>query len=113
MDKSIKQDRGKVRVDLVEPSFIMSVARIMTYGIEEQYYLEDSWKEVPNAINRYYAALMRHILAWRGGNDYDDQSRFHHLAHAAANIMMLLWFEMTQGKSLRKEVNKDGKHTEV
>ena len=108
---SIKQDQGKVRIDLVEPSFIITVAKIMTYGIEEQGYKESSWKKVPNPINRYYAALMRHILAWRSGETHDPQSRFHHLAHAAANVMILLFFEL-KTTVLRKEVS-NGKNTNI
>jgi hypothetical protein len=108
---SIKQDQGKVRIDLVEPNFIVTVAKIMTYGVEEQDYEEGSWKKVPNPINRYYAALMRHILAWRGGETHDPQSRFHHLAHAAANVMILLFFEL-KSTVLRKEVS-NGENTNL
>lgn len=113
MDKTIKQDHNKVRVDLVEPSFIMTIGKIMTYGIEEQGYVEGSWREVPDPINRYYAALMRHILAWRDGEKYDPQSGYHHLAHAGANVMILLWFEIRGKIKLRKEVKSNGRSKNI
>lgn len=88
-DKDVKQDKEKLRVDLIEPEFIEELADVLTYGADK--YDENSWQEIPNATNRYYAALMRHILAWRKGEDIDE-SGLPHLYHAAANIMFLMHF---------------------
>jgi hypothetical protein len=104
-----KYDTGKDRLDLVDPGFIINVAKVMTYGLEIGY-KKDSWKKVHDPINRYYAALMRHILAWRSGEIYDNESGFHHLAHAGTNIMILLWFELKNNLIRR---NKNGKDTNL
>lgn len=97
-----KYDNGKNRIDLVTPDFIINIAKVMTYAIDEKGYEQNSWQKVPDPINRYYAALMRHILAWRSGEDYDKESKFHHLAHAGCCIMILLWFEL-KNKVIRRK----------
>lgn len=83
--------KGKNRLDLVEPIIIKSLGEILTYGADK--YSANSWKKVKNPKDIYYAALMRHILAWREREDNDKDTAFHHLKCAAANIMFLLFFE--------------------
>jgi hypothetical protein len=38
----------------------------------------------------YVSALMRHLDAWREGEDLDPESGLSHLAHVAANVAILL-----------------------
>lgn len=90
-NKDVKLDKGKLRVDLVEPEFIEDVADVLTYGAEK--YADNSWQDIPNAVDRYYAATMRHLLAWRKGEQVDKESGKSALAHAATNLMFLLHFE--------------------
>jgi hypothetical protein len=64
------------------------VAEVLERGAKR--YGEDNWRSVPNAKNRYYAALLRHIFAWRGGEILDPETELPHLAHALANVMFLM-----------------------
>lgn len=89
--KDVKQDKDKLRVDLVEPEFIEEVADVLTYGCKK--YPENSWRDIPNAIDRYYAATMRHLLNWRKGEQVDQESGKAALAHAATNLMFLMSLE--------------------
>ena len=84
-----KDDKGKARYDLVSPEFEQSVAEVLTYGAEK--YSENSWQKIENREERYYAALRRHIAAWRMGEEIDKESGLPHLAHAACNIMFLMY----------------------
>lgn len=86
-----KDDQGKNRLDLIEPEFIEGVGKVLTFGAEK--YEENSWQKVENAENRYYAAAMRHLLAWRKGEKIDPESGLNHLDHVACNIMFLQHFE--------------------
>jgi len=86
-----KNDDGKLRFDLLLPSFEEDVAEVLTYGAEK--YGANNWQKVEDAKNRYYAALRRHLNAWRQGEVSDSESGLDHLAHAAANIMFLMYFE--------------------
>ena len=92
-DKDLKYDDGKPRVDLIEPDFILGVARILTYGAKK--YTPNSWKtSVKDPMNRYYAAAMRHLLAWKCGDKTDNETGENHLYHAACNLMFMAYFDM-------------------
>lgn len=86
-----KADNGKLRFDLLDPEFEEYVAQVLTYGAEK--YAPDNWKKVNDPVNRYYAALRRHLNAWRKGEKTDAESKLPHLAHVAANAMFLLYFD--------------------
>ena len=83
-----KNDAGKLRWDLLSVDAIESVVKILTQGAKE--YGEYNWKKVKNFNNRYYAALMRHIISWRKGELVDKKSGHPHLAHAVCNLIFLL-----------------------
>lgn len=72
-----KQDSGKLRMDLVPTSAIESIARVLTHGAEK--YGENTWQKV--SVDRYYAALLRHLMAWRNGEEFDAESGDSNLRH--------------------------------
>lgn len=86
-----KDDQGKNRLDLIEPEFIEGVGEVLTFGAEK--YGPNNWQNVDDAENRYYAAAMRHLLAWRKGEKIDPESGLNHLDHVATNIMFLQHFD--------------------
>ena len=90
-DVGVKNDKGKNRLDLIEPEFIEAVGNVLTFGAEE--YGPNNWQQVEDAENRYYAAAMRHLIAYRKGEKTDHESKLSHLAHVATNMMFLLHFE--------------------
>lgn len=51
---------------------------------------EENWRQVEGWRDRYYDALMRHVEAWRGGEQYDPESSLPHLCHALFCTMCLL-----------------------
>lgn len=96
-ERGIKYDSDKVRYDLVEPQFLKMVAEVLTIGAKK--YADDNWKKVENKRARYTAATMRHFEDWRMGNIYDDESGLPHLAHAACNLMFLIWIDHAEKDS--------------
>ena len=86
-----KDDQEKNRLDLIEPEFIEGVGEVLTFGAKK--YEPNSWQNVPDAENRYYGAVLRHLMAYRKGETEDKESHLSHLKHAATNIMFLLHFE--------------------
>ncbi len=86
-----KDDNDKLRFDLLSPEFEEVVTKVLTYGAAK--YEPNNWQNVEDAENRYYAALRRHISAYRKGEKVDPESGLPHLAHAACNIMFLMHFE--------------------
>ena len=87
----MKNDQDKVRLDLIEPQFIESVGQVLTFGAKK--YEPNNWQKVEDAENRYYAAALRHLFAWRKGEKIDPESGLNHLDHAACNIMFLQHFD--------------------
>lgn len=86
-----KHDLGKLRFDLVPIEEFEEIVRVITYGAEK--YAPDNWQKVEKAPERYFAALMRHLIAYRKGETRDPESRLRHLAHVGCNVLFLLWFE--------------------
>jgi len=87
LDEGMKHDTGKLRWDLLPYDAVEKVVEIMTYGAKK--YAPNNWQMVKK--ERYFAAMMRHIVAEIGGEDCDQESGLLHLSHAACNILFLLW----------------------
>ncbi len=87
MKGGTKNDEGKVRVDLVHPLFIVQVAQVMEHGAKKY----GAWNWCKGfKWTRLYASTLRHLYAWFCNEDLDPDSGLPHLAHAAANIMMMM-----------------------
>lgn len=93
----LKFDGGKPRPTLLMKGCawaLKGVSAVLAFGAAK--YAEDSWRQVENGVERYSDALMRHLLAWMGGEENDEESGMPHLWHAATNIMFLI--ELTRKK---------------
>ena len=89
-----KFDDGKARWDLVNMDIAEEEADILAFGAIK--YSANSWQDVPDAEERYFAALMRHLVAYRRGEVIDPESGMPHLAHARCNISFLRWFQIQE-----------------
>jgi len=87
-DSGIKFDHGKLRYDLVPPGALASVTEVLAYGAAK--YEEENWRFVGDPEARYFAAAMRHLMAWQQGEAIDPESGCEHLAHAACCLMFLI-----------------------
>lgn len=83
-----KHDQNKLRMDLIPPSTFTALAEVLTMGANK--YGANSWQNLPDFNNRYYGALLRHLIAWRSGELLDKESGLSHLKHALANIVFLI-----------------------
>ena len=90
-NKGKKYDGGKLRYDLLPPEALKAVVEVLTFGAQK--YGDHNWKLVENASSRYYAALMRHVEAWRTGETLDSETGISHLAHATCCLFFLLGLE--------------------
>jgi hypothetical protein len=85
-----KADDDKDRWDLLPWREFREVVQVLTYGAQK--YSAHNWKQIPNARERYFAAALRHMSAWREG-EITDESTYHHLAHAICCILFLMWYD--------------------
>jgi hypothetical protein len=75
-----KHDSDKPRYDLLPPVAIDLMAQVMTFGAKK--YKPEGWRTVPDAVQRYQAALLRHSFAMLRGEVLDPESGLPHAAHA-------------------------------
>ena len=86
-----KKDHGKPMWDLLPYKQIAKIVDVLTFGAKK--YGPNQWQEVDNPRDRYFAAMMRHLTAWRGGKSIDEESGLPHLAHAGCCLLFLMWFD--------------------
>lgn len=92
-----KLDAGKTRVGLVVGDFpraILAVSEIGTFGANK--YTPRGWLEVPNALERYDDAMMRHYFREKAGELIDPDSELMHHAHFAWNALATLELKLKQ-----------------
>lgn len=94
----MKYDKGKPRVDLIDPNFLMELGEVLGFGAEK--YGENNWQTVEP--KRYKAAALRHLYQYLLGEKTDEESHKSHLVHAACNLMFLYWSE---NDGIRSEYN--------
>lgn len=83
-----KLDQGKPRIGLMLESFplaLIAVSEVCTYGANK--YSRGGWQHVPDGIDRYTDAMLRHMLDTRFN---DPESGLPHAAHAAWNALARL-----------------------
>jgi len=101
---SQKHDAGKPRFDLLPPRVLLEVVRVLTHGAESKY-ADNGWMEVVAAEGgklRYLSAAERHINEYKLGEQIDEESGYHKLAHTICSTMFVLHEE------LRKDLGAQG-----
>lgn len=94
MDKdnaALRYDEDKPEVDLVPPEAILALAQHYTRGARK--YERRNW-EKGMAWSRCYNSLMRHALAWMGGEDRDPETGTHHMIAVAWNAIALFVYSV-------------------
>jgi hypothetical protein len=98
-ESGAKLDDGKLRPHLVLSNFsnaLAAVSAVGTFGAKK--YTDNGWREVPNGIERYREAELRHWLAEANGEHYDPQTELLHLAHRAWNVLAVLELTLKQSE---------------
>jgi hypothetical protein len=101
-----KSSKGKVGgFHLIPWAAIMALAGIYEYGAKK--YAANSWRQVPvdpdtgeTPIERYFNAMMRHLIAWLKGEWLDPESGHPHLAHALWGVVAL--YELSMDERAKK-----------
>lgn len=88
-----KYDNGKPKIHLMTKDAIFEIADVLTWGANK-YGTYNFMKGIE--YTRLIDAALRHLLKYANGEDVDSESGKNHIAHAGANIVMLLW--MMQNK---------------
>lgn len=86
MDKGLRFNEGKTRLDLAPPFAQEQYAKVLTKGSEK--YAERNW-EKGMKWSKVLASLERHLLAIKRGEDFDAETGLLHSAHVMCNAAFL------------------------
>lgn len=78
----------KAPLHLVPPFAMEQQAWVHKLGADK--YTPWNWRETKVLSSTYVSATLRHLAAWRSGEDIDPESGRSHLAHIMANAAILL-----------------------
>ena len=108
-EPGVKHDGGKLRYDLYPINAYKGCTEVITFGANK--YTDNGWKTV-RPKSRYYAALMRHLLAqleWEEaghrGLAIDEESGLPHLDHAQCNL--IFYREITEDDKIQTKLRLD------
>jgi len=90
-DTGRKDDKTKDRWDLLPYEEVEKIVKVLTFDAKK--YADNNWLKVLNPESRYFAALQRHLVAWKKGEKIDPESGFSHLAHAGCCLLFLSHFD--------------------
>ena len=82
----MKDTKGKARWDLLPWDLVEQTVDVLTFGADK--YAPEAWRQETKSDD-YFAALMRHIVAYRKGEVIDPESGKTHLAHAMCNLIFI------------------------
>lgn len=105
MDHDGKLDKGKLDYSLLPPLALEELTKVMMMGKDK--YGRNTWQKLPDWRNRYFAALQRHLWAWKKGEEIDPESGLSHLSHVLTNAAFMSELERKEKESEEKEINKD------
>lgn len=100
MVKGKKYDKGKVQWRLLILKLIEPMIRVLMFGAIK--YEPQNWQKVPDAVNRYWDALHRHLTDMQNEdgtinlNKIDKESGLPTLSHVHCNIYFLEYFRQKE-----------------
>ena len=86
--EGFKADSGKPDWTIFPFDGAEPLVRVLEAGARK--YARDNWRKVPDAVNRYRAAALRHLAADALGEVNDPETGLPHLAHAGCCLLFVL-----------------------
>jgi hypothetical protein len=86
-DQSLKKDAGKAPLGLLPSQPLTEIAKVLAFGAKK--YEPHGWRKGMD-WSRLYDAALRHLLAFKEGEDRDPESGELHLAHLGCCVLFLL-----------------------
>lgn len=86
--RSARHNQGKIQLREVDPDFIIGLGEVLTASRAK--YDEGNWMK-ETKFSTPYESAMRHLMKFWGGDELDEETKKHHLLHAATNLMFLYY----------------------
>jgi len=90
--EGVKYDKGKLRYDLIPADAMDQLAKVYTIGSIK--YDDDNWRKGMR-WGKIFAAIMRHLWAFWGGEELDPEDGIAHTIHAAWGCFTLFNYNRT------------------
>lgn len=81
------KEKKKPPVELLPAKPLFRVSEVLDFGGQKYGYKSYLTTTTRTGLS---AAALRHILKWMNGEELDEESDLHHLAHAAADLLLAL-----------------------
>jgi len=81
----------KLPLDLIPPIALVEMAAVLGLGADcpAKAYGRWNWRDASPEAETYIAAIERHLLRWRAGEEIDDQTGVSHLTSAMCGLAIL------------------------
>lgn len=89
----IKNDAGKVRLELLPVRALEEVGKVLTLGAAK--YADDNWRK-GMSWRRCLGAGIRHTFSFLRGENLDPETGLCHLAHATCCMLFVLTYFLTK-----------------
>lgn len=91
----IRHNTSKLPVHLVPPSTVRAIAKVLKAGMDKPNpYPERNW-ELGMSWTTVYASLLRHLMDWMDGEDYDKETGLLQVEHILTNASFLVEYAKT------------------
>lgn len=78
-------------MNLIPAIAIVELSKVLTFGAEK--YGDNNWsKGIEHS--RLFAASLRHLYAYKGGELLDPETGISHVSHALCNLVFLTWMRV-------------------
>jgi hypothetical protein len=85
---NLKSNDGKPLWSLLPMPATEEVVNVFTYGSIK--YGPNNWREEVDPHTKDLSAALRHICKYQSGEKYDKETNINHLAHAAADLLIVI-----------------------
>ncbi len=92
--KGLRFNSGKLRYSLVSPVALRMLVEVLEFGAKK--YDSHNWAKGMDWEAQTMDSMMRHIQAWRAGEDNDPETGLPHVSHILCNAMFLAHFVGTK-----------------
>ena len=92
-EQGMKHDTGKPPCELLSPHALIGTANVLAFGARK--YAAENWRSGLK-WKRIIGAILRHTLAFMGGEDLDPETGLPHVDHLACEVMFLQEFYRTR-----------------
>lgn len=100
MDKATRYNAGKPRWSLVDHASLEPLVRVLEFG--ETKYGRWNWKKGLDKTE-ILESLYRHLICLIDGEEFDKETKLHHIGHIMSNAMFYSYFDRLEKK---EEVNE-------